>query len=122
MTSQPTKKYKPHRTHQNLNRLKGMNIYKFSNCYVDNNEKERKRPNKGISLRAVPKYSVDCLECIEIFERVKKNYKGNGKVYIIVFCSVVIKPPWSSGLNRLHKHRKIERSSPDTITEKKENF
>ena len=29
-----------------------MRIYKFSNCYVDNNEKERKRPNKGIFLRA----------------------------------------------------------------------
>jgi hypothetical protein len=29
LSSQPTKKYKPHRTHQNLNRLKGMNLYKL---------------------------------------------------------------------------------------------
>ena len=29
LTSQPTKKYKPHRRHQNFNRLKGMNLYKL---------------------------------------------------------------------------------------------
>ena len=28
-SSQPTKKYKPHQRQQNLNRLKGMNIYKL---------------------------------------------------------------------------------------------
>ena len=28
-----------------------MRIYKFSNCYVDNNEKERKRPNARIRER-----------------------------------------------------------------------
>ena len=28
---------------------------------------------KAFSLRAVPKYSVDCLECIEIFERIEKK-------------------------------------------------
>ena len=30
--------------------------YKFSNCYVDNNEKKRKRPNKGMRIQSFEKY------------------------------------------------------------------
>ena len=48
--------------------------------YINTKESDRTlafasagKRTKAFSLRAVPKYSVDCLECIEIFERIEKK-------------------------------------------------
>ena len=59
LSSQPTKKYKPHRTHQNLNRLKGMNLYKlidWNYVLIPMNRKKEKRPNKGMRKQSFEKY------------------------------------------------------------------
>ena len=63
LSSQPTKKYKPHRRHQNLNRLKGMNLYKlidWNYVLIPMNRKKEKATEQRHFFKSFKQYLYVC--------------------------------------------------------------